>query len=58
MELFKKNIDLVVLAAEAVLGLVILRQVPCKWPKEVTEMCRHRDRLGCIHAADRDLPKW
>jgi hypothetical protein len=43
MELLKKNIDLVVLAAEAVLGLVILRQVPCKWPIDVTEMCRHRD---------------
>jgi len=43
MELLKKNIDLVVLAAEAVLGLAILRLVPCKWPIEVTEMCRHRD---------------
>jgi hypothetical protein len=35
MELLKKNIDIVVLAAEAVVGLAILKLVPCKWSCEV-----------------------
>jgi hypothetical protein len=35
MELLKKNIDMAVLAAEAVLGLAILRFVPCKLSLEV-----------------------